>query len=87
MTKNKVCFLTITSYLGSMGDKFDLKLIPEYDGSGVQGVVEWLEKLELVCKLRGLDDVASVIPLCLTRCVCGDTTCSWLSLTGRRLKR
>ena len=49
-----------------MGDKFDLKLIPEYDGGGAQGVVEWLEKLDLVCKLRGLDDVASVIPLRLT---------------------
>ena len=49
-----------------MGDKFDLKLIPEFDGSGAQGVVEWLEKLELVCKLRVLDDIASVIPLRLT---------------------
>lgn len=28
--------------------------------------MEWLEKLELVCKLRGVDDVASVIPLRLT---------------------
>lgn len=49
-----------------MGDKFDLKLIPEYDGSGAQAVVEWLEKVELVCKLQGVDDVASVIPLRLT---------------------
>ena len=54
-----------------MGEKeaegyFDLKLIPEYDGSGAQSIVEWLEKLELVCKLRGVSDVASVIPLRLT---------------------
>lgn len=50
-----------------MASKFDLKIIPEYDGSGLQSVVEWLEKLELVCKLQGADsDVAKVIPLRLT---------------------
>lgn len=48
------------------GGKFDLKLIPEYDGSSAKSVVEWLEKLELVCKLQGVSDVASVIPLRLT---------------------
>ncbi|KAK8374447.1 hypothetical protein O3P69_012045 [Scylla paramamosain] len=30
------------------------------------GTQEWLEKLKLVCKLRGVDDVASVIPERLT---------------------
>ena len=50
----------------SAGTSFDVKLIPEYDGSGKQTVVEWLEKLELVCKLRGVTDNASVIPLRLT---------------------
>lgn len=45
---------------------FDLRLIPEYDGSDKQSVVEWLVKLELVCKIRGVDDVASVVPLRLT---------------------
>ncbi|KAK4329283.1 hypothetical protein Pmani_000317 [Petrolisthes manimaculis] len=45
---------------------FDLRLIPEYDGSDKQSVIEWLEKLELVCKIRGVADVASVIPLRLT---------------------
>ncbi|XP_003370059.1 conserved hypothetical protein [Trichinella spiralis] len=44
----------------------DLRLIPEFDGSPQQSVVEWLEKLELVCKLRDISDVASVIPLRLT---------------------
>ncbi|KRX74583.1 hypothetical protein T4E_5889, partial [Trichinella pseudospiralis] len=29
-------------------------------------MVEWLEKVELVCKLRDISDVASVIPLRLT---------------------
>ena len=48
------------------GGYFALKLVPEYDGSGTQSVVEWLEKLELVCKLRGVTDVASVIPLHLS---------------------
>ena len=45
---------------------FDLKLIPEFDGSGTQSVVEWIEKLELVCRLRKVQDVASVLPLRLT---------------------
>ncbi|KAK8397100.1 hypothetical protein O3P69_004638 [Scylla paramamosain] len=50
-----------------MEGKFDMKLIPEYDGSVAQSVVEWLEKLELVCKLQGVSgEVASVIPLRLT---------------------
>ncbi|XP_066963421.1 uncharacterized protein [Macrobrachium rosenbergii] len=49
-----------------MESNFDLKLIPEYDGRNAQSVMEWLEKLELVCKLRKVDDVASVIPLRLT---------------------
>ncbi|KRY40940.1 Beta-mannosidase [Trichinella spiralis] len=37
----------------------DLRLIPEFDGSPQQSVVEWLEKVELVCKLRDISDVAS----------------------------
>ena len=47
-------------------NKFDLNLIPEYDSSGVRFVVEWLEKLELVCSLQGISKVANVIPLRLT---------------------
>ena len=41
-----------------MGEKsyFDLRLIPEYDGTDKQSVVEWLKKLELVCKLREFTD-------------------------------
>ena len=45
---------------------FDLRLIPEFDGSSEHSVTEWLEKLELVCKLRKISDEASVIPLRLT---------------------
>uniref|UniRef100_A0A5S6QCD6 CCHC-type domain-containing protein n=1 Tax=Trichuris muris TaxID=70415 RepID=A0A5S6QCD6_TRIMR len=49
-----------------MDKTLDLKLIPEYDGSAKQSIAEWLEKVELVCKLRGIRDIASVIPLRLT---------------------
>uniref|UniRef100_A0A5S6QS24 CCHC-type domain-containing protein n=1 Tax=Trichuris muris TaxID=70415 RepID=A0A5S6QS24_TRIMR len=49
---------------GSPGDaSLDVRLIPEYDGSSGQPISEWLDKLELVCRLRGVDDVTSVIPL------------------------
>ena len=55
------------------GGYFDLKPVPEYEGSA-QSLVEWLEKLEFVCELRGVTDVASVIPLLLSgmrlRCIC-----------------
>ena len=58
---------SFTSYRGPQLDRtMDLRLIPEYDGSPGQPVVEWLEKVELVCSLRGVEDVASVIPLRLT---------------------
>ena len=40
----------------------DLRLIPEFDGAG-QGVSEWLEKLELVCRLRGVTDLHNIVPL------------------------
>lgn len=49
-----------------MKQSFDMKLIPEFNGCGKQSVLEWLEKLELVCKLRGITDVASDVPLHLT---------------------
>ncbi|KHJ40586.1 zinc knuckle [Trichuris suis] len=44
----------------------DVKLIPKYDCSARQSITEWLEKVELLCRLRGIDDVATVIPLRLT---------------------
>lgn len=51
----------------SSGDKtFDVRLIPEFDGSPSQSVTEWFEKLELVCRLRKVEDVACVIPLRLS---------------------
>uniref|UniRef100_A0A5S6QZ90 Integrase catalytic domain-containing protein n=1 Tax=Trichuris muris TaxID=70415 RepID=A0A5S6QZ90_TRIMR len=51
----------------STGDTtFDVQLIPEFDGSHSQSVTEWFEKLELVCRLRKVADVACVIPLRLS---------------------
>lgn len=43
----------------------DLRLIPEFDGTS-QPVAEWLDKVELVCKLRGIKDLHSVVPLRLS---------------------
>ena len=41
--------------------KFDLKLVPEYNGT--TSVVDWLERVDLICKLSGVDKVEQVIPL------------------------
>ena len=49
-----------------MSTKTDLKLIPEFGGKNQQSVAEWLEKVELVCKIIGITDLASVVPLRLT---------------------
>ena len=41
---------------------FDVKLIPEFDGTG--DVVDWIEKVEMVCKLQQpAADLVIVIPL------------------------
>ena len=44
----------------------ELRLIPEFSGDATQNVVEWLDKAELVCNLRGMAHLESVIPLRLT---------------------
>ena len=44
----------------------ELRLMPEFSGDATQNVVEWLEKAELVCNLRGIAHVESVISLRLT---------------------
>ena len=46
--------------------EIDIRLIPEYSGDGK--VSEWLDKVELICSLRGIEDLTEVIPLRL----CGD---------------
>ena len=41
---------------------FDLKLIPEFDGTG--DFVDWYEKVELVCGLqKPAVDLVAVVPL------------------------
>lgn len=59
---------TTTSYFGQTSgkmSKFDMKLIPEFDG-GSQRVEEWLEKAELTCRLQGVSELHTVLPLRLT---------------------
>ena len=43
---------------------FDVRLIPEFSGDGT--VSEWLDKVQLICDLRGVSDLTEVIPLRLT---------------------
>ena len=51
-----------TSYFGIMAEgKFDLKLVLEYNGT--TSVVDWLERVDLICKFSGVDEVKQVIPL------------------------
>ena len=50
----------------SESDSAELRLINEFDGSGAQSVTEWLEKVELVCSLRGVTKLETVIPLRLS---------------------
>ena len=61
-----------TNYFGifyspSQMDKFDLRLIPEFDGSPTGlSVIEWFEKTEQVCKLFKVKEPSMMIPLRLT---------------------
>uniref|UniRef100_A0A5S6R3Q2 CCHC-type domain-containing protein n=1 Tax=Trichuris muris TaxID=70415 RepID=A0A5S6R3Q2_TRIMR len=57
-----------TSYRGPEAGRsdrlmMDMQLIPVFDGSAGASILDWLEKVELVCKLRGIDDIATVIPV------------------------
>lgn len=53
-------------------------LIKQYDGQG--DISEWLEKLELVCKLQKVKDLQSVIPLSLS-CLMDNTKLNYTVLT------
>ena len=45
-------------------DSMDVRIIPEFNGSAESdGIVTWLERVELVCELRKIKDVVTVIPL------------------------
>ena len=44
--------------------KFDLKLIPEFDGSASgPSVVEWMKKAKIVCKMCQVKYMELIIPL------------------------
>ena len=46
------------------GKAFDIRLIPEFHGvSSDHTVSEWLEQVELVCKMCDVDNVECVLPL------------------------
>ena len=46
------------------GKAFDIWLIPELHGvSSDQIVSDWLEQVELVCEICGVDNVERVLPL------------------------
>ena len=49
-----------------MENAMDLRLIQEFSGDGFVNVIEWLEKAELVCALRGITRLEAVLPLRLT---------------------
>ena len=44
----------------------EVRLIPEFGGSPSESIAEWLEKVELVCDLRGIDKPETLVPLRLT---------------------
>ena len=47
-----------------VGKAFDIRLIPEFHGiSSDHTVSEWLEQVELVCEMCGVDNVERVLPL------------------------
>ena len=51
----------ITSYLGTMTSA-NIKIKP-FDGSG--DISEWLNKFQLIVKLRSIDNEASILPMFL----------------------
>ena len=46
------------------GTAFDIRLIPKFHGvSSDHTVTEWLEQVEVVCEISGVDNVEHVLPL------------------------
>ena len=48
------------------GERDGTSLIPEFTGDSAQDGVEWLEKTEFVCNLRGIAHLERIVPLRLT---------------------
>ena len=40
-----------------------MRLIPEFDGTGIMTIAQWLKRLDLVSQVHGGYDIATVIPL------------------------
>lgn len=60
---SKITDISTVSDLATV--QFDMRLIPEFDGHNLP-VIEWFEKAELVCRLRGVSRLQDVLPLRLT---------------------
>lgn len=58
-----VLFLQAIAAMTTTGDSVELRLIPEYAGKGSCSIEEWLEKVQLVCDLRSVTKIETVIPL------------------------
>lgn len=58
-----VLFLQAIAAMTTTGDSVELRLIPEYTGEGSCSIEEWLEKVQLVCDLRSVTKIETVIPL------------------------
>ena len=59
---NPFLLQAISALISTRMASFDVKLIPEFDGAG--DVVDWIEKVEMVCKLQQpAADLVIVIPL------------------------
>ena len=66
-------------------DRFDLKLIPEFNGFPIApSAVEWFKKAERICKLFRIKEPALVIPLRLIEgCLCSLPVAQGRSKPGR----
>ena len=47
----------------TFSNNVELRLIPEFSGEASESVVEWLERVDLICSLRGIARLEHVIPL------------------------
>ena len=62
-TSNKL-FRRTYNQMQMAGKAFDIRLIPEFHGvSSDYTVSEWLEQVELVCEMCGVDNVERILPL------------------------
>ena len=64
---SEIVTVSAASKGGAVADlALELRLIPEFSGTAGESVVDWLEKLDLVCALRDLRSPETLIPLRLS---------------------